>query len=393
MKKLFTSESVTIGHPDKICDQIADAILDEYLRCDENARVAVEVCVSSNLVVILGEVTSTGIVDIEDIARKTIINIGYDRDELEFNGNTCKIIQSINKQSPDIALGVDASLEEKEYSYEHELGAGDQGLMFGYASDETATYMPMAIFLAHQLSKRLEYVRKEDILSYLRPDGKTQVTIEYDDDTPKRVDTIVISCQHEPKVNMTELKSDIISNVIKAVIPENLIDGETKILINPTGKFVIGGPAGDSGLTGRKIILDTYGGYAHHGGGSFSGKDYTKVDRTSSYYARYVSKNIVASGLAHKCEIQVSYAIGVATPVSIDVNTFGTSVISEDKILAIIKKLFDFRPSKMIESLNLKEPIYHNYSAYGHFGREEIDTPWERLDKAESIKEMIQATK
>jgi S-adenosylmethionine synthetase len=262
--------------------------------------------------------------------------------------------------------------------------------MFGYASDETNVYMPIAIFLAHQLSKRLEYVRKKDIMSYLRPDGKTQVTIEYDNDIPKRVDTIVISCQHEPKVNMIELRKDIIANVIKKVIPQSLIDNETTILINPTGKFVIGGPAGDSGLTGRKIIVDTYGGYAHHGGGSFSGKDYTKVDRTASYYARYVSKNIVASGLAHKCEIQVSYAIGVATPVSIDVNTFGTSVISEDKILSIIKKVFDFRPSKMIESLNLKKPIYHNYSAYGHFGREEIDTPWERLDKVKIIKRLIQ---
>jgi S-adenosylmethionine synthetase len=388
MRKLFTSESVTCGHPDKICDQIADAILDEYLKGDENARVACEVCVSSNLVVIVGEITSTITVDIDDIVRKVIIGIGYDNDELGFNGNTCKIIKNINKQSPDIALGVDVSLEEKEH-YTHELGAGDQGLMFGYASDETPSYIPMSIYFAHQLAKKLEFVRKNTILPYLRPDGKTQVTIEYENDIPKRVDTIIISCQHESNIDIKRLKVDIIENVINTIIPNNLIDDKTKILINPTGKFVIGGPAGDSGLTGRKIIVDTYGGYAHHGGGAFSGKDYTKVDRTASYYARYVSKNIVASGIAHKCEIQVSYAIGVSTPVSINVNTFGTSSFPEDKILSIINEVFDFRPSNMIEELNLKKVTYHNYSTYGHFGRDGIDTPWERLDKVQILKNKI----
>jgi S-adenosylmethionine synthetase len=389
MKKLFTSESVTCGHPDKICDQIADTILDEYLKKDENARVACEVCVSSNLVVIVGEITSDATIDIDDVARRVIIDIGYDNDDLGFNGNTCKIIKNINKQSPDIALGVDMSLEEKEHLCAHELGAGDQGLMFGYASDETSSYMPMAIYLAHQLAKRLEFVRRNSILSYLRPDGKTQVTIEYEDGIPKRVDTIIVSTQHNPNIDITMLKKDIINNVIVPVIPKCLIDDKTKILINPTGNFVIGGPVGDSGLTGRKIIVDTYGGYAHHGGGAFSGKDYTKVDRTASYYARYVSKNIVASGLAHKCEIQVSYAIGVAMPISISINTFDTALIPDNKILLIISKVFDFRPSKMIEALNLKRPIYHNYSVYGHFGRDEIDTPWEIIDKVNDIKKTI----
>jgi S-adenosylmethionine synthetase len=388
MKKLFTSESVTCGHPDKVCDQIADAILDAYLSQDENARVACEVCVSKNLVLVVGEITSKVKVNIENIVRKVIINIGYDNDELEFNGHTCKIIENINRQSPDIALGVNVSLETKEHFYEHELGAGDQGLMFGYASDETSPYMPTAIFLAHQLSKRLEHVRKKDILSYLRPDGKTQVTIEYEDDIPTRVDTIIISAQHEPNININKLKHDIVDNVINAVIPKNLIDNETKILINPTGKFVIGGPAGDSGLTGRKIIVDTYGGYAHHGGGSFSGKDYTKVDRTASYYARYVSKNIVAAGLAKKCEIQVAYAIGVANPVSMYINTFNTSTISEKKMIEVINKVFDFKPSSMIKSLNLKKINYQQYASYGHFGREDLNAPWEKLDKIDIIKKM-----
>ncbi|HHT38728.1 MAG TPA: methionine adenosyltransferase [Mollicutes bacterium] len=389
MKKLFTSESVTCGHPDKICDQISDAILDAYLEQDKNARVACEVCVSSNMVIIIGEITSEAEVDIESIARKTIIDIGYDNDDLGFNGYTCQIITNITKQSPDIALGVNVSLEEKKQLLKSELGAGDQGIMFGYACDETATYMPLAIQLAHALAKRLELVRKERILPYLSPDGKTQVTVEYVDGVPTKVKTIVVSAQHNSDISISTIEMDVINNVINKVVPKDLIDDDTNIFVNPTGQFIIGGPVGDSGLTGRKIIVDTYGGYAHHGGGAFSGKDYTKVDRTASYYARYVAKNIVAAGLAKKCEIQVSYAIGVATPVSIFVNTFNTSKVDETEILKIINNLFDFKPSSMIEKLKLKNPIYQQYASYGHFGRDDVQAPWEEMDMVDKIKEIM----
>ena len=389
MKKLFTSESVTCGHPDKMCDQISDAILDAYLKQDENSRVACEVCISSNMVIIIGEITSTAEVDIKSIAKKTIVDIGYDNDDLGFNGHTCQIIVDITKQSPDIAIGVNVSLEEKQQLLKSELGAGDQGIMFGYACDETANYMPLAIELAHALAERLELVRKKHILPYLRPDGKTQVTIEYVNGIPRKVDTIVVSAQHDPDITIDVLERDIITNVVNKVIPKELIDNTTNILINPTGRFIIGGPVGDSGLTGRKIIVDTYGGYAHHGGGAFSGKDYTKVDRTACYYARYVAKNIVASGLAKKCEIQVSYAIGVATPVSIFINTFNTSKIEEAEISKIINNLFDFKPSSMIEKLRLKRPIYKQYASYGHFGREDVEAPWEEMDMVSKIKEII----
>ncbi|MDD4643643.1 MAG: methionine adenosyltransferase [Bacilli bacterium] len=393
MKKLFTSESVTCGHPDKMCDQISDAVLDAYLKGDANSRVACEVCVSKNIVLVVGEITSKATVDIDSVVRQVITEIGYDKDELQFNGHTCEIIKSLSKQSEDIALGVDRALEEKENLSPRELGAGDQGLMFGYACDETSSYMPLAIYLSHELAKRLEYVRKAGILKYLRPDGKTQVTVEYDGDIAKRIDTVVVSCQHDAEIEVDQIKEDIIKHVINEIIPSDLIDEETNILVNPTGKFIIGGPAGDSGLTGRKIIVDTYGGYGHHGGGAFSGKDYTKVDRTASYYARYVAKNIVAAGLASECEIQVAYAIGVANPVSIFINTFDTAVIPESKIIEIIESLFDFRPLAMIESLELKNPIYQSYASYGHFGREDIDTSWERLDKVEQIKKMAETIK
>ena len=389
MEKLFTSESVLCGHPDKVCDQISDAILDAYLSVDENSRVACEVSISKDLVLVMGEITSKGKVDIESIVRKVIVDIGYDSDDLGFNGHTCNVIQNISEQSMDIALGVNKSLEEKKQIYVQELGAGDQGLMFGYACDETPSHMPLAITLAHGLAKRLEEVRKEQIISYLRPDGKTQVTVEYIDGNPKRIDTIVVSCQHNPDIDSKTIREDIIKKVIYHVIPEKYIDNKTRILVNPTGRFIIGGPAGDSGLTGRKIIVDTYGGYAHHGGGAFSGKDYTKVDRTASYYARYVARNIVASKLVNRCEIQVSYAIGVATPVAINVNTFNTAKIPEEKIVRIIEKLFDFKPSSMIAKLDLKRPFYFPCATYGHFGRDELKTPWESLDKVGEIQEMV----
>jgi len=376
---LFTSESVTQGHPDKICDQISDSILDSYLKDDPYSRVACETCVSKNLVLVSGEITSKAKVDIEKVVRKTIIDIGYDNDELGFNGNTIKIIVDISEQSSDIALGVDKSLEKKQNKLVNNLGAGDQGMMFGFASNETENYMPAAIYYAHELARRLEYVRKNKILKYLRPDGKTQVTVEYENDKVKRIDTIIVSSQHNPDIAINMIKDDIIKYVVNKVIPSKLIDSNTKILVNSTGRFVIGGPLSDTGLTGRKIIVDTYGGYARHGGGAFSGKDYTKVDRTAAYYARYVAKNIVANGLASKCEIGVAYAIGVANPVAIYINTFNTNKIPEEKIKEIITNNFDFKPSSIIKKFDMSHIKYSKYSIYGHFGCE--DAPWENVEK------------
>ena len=363
----FTSESVTEGHPDKLCDTISDRILDEYLKQDENSRVAVETFASKNTIVIAGQVTSNGNVDIEKVARDVIKNVGYDNEDTDIDYRTCKVEVNITKQSADIALGVDVG------------GAGDQGIMFGYACDETKNYMPYAIYMAHELAKRLTKVRKENIISYLRPDGKTQVTVEYEDDKTKRIETILISTQHKAEVDIETLKKDIIDKVIKVVVPDEMIDDNTKIYINPTGRFVIGGPLGDTGLTGRKIIVDTYGGYSRHGGGAFSGKDASKVDRSATYMLRHIAKNIVANKLASKCEIEVSYAIGMKEPLSICVNTFGTGRISEDKICDIIKNNFDLTPDGIIKYLDLKKPIYSNTTNYGHFGKDELT--WERIIK------------
>lgn len=387
-KQLFTSESVTRGHPDKICDQISDAILDAMLKQDKDAHVACEVTVAPDLVHVMGEITTTCYVDISEIVRNTIIDIGYDDPKYNFDGHTCNIILSINSQSPDIAMGVNEALEIKENSTDekNEIGAGDQGMMFGFACDETTELMPLPISLAHKLTKRLDFVRKNKILDYLRPDGKAQVTIEYQDGLPKRVDTIVLSTQHEENVSNDRIKADIIEHVIKPSIDKKLIDGQTKMYINPTGRFVIGGPAGDTGLTGRKIIVDTYGGYSRHGGGAFSGKDPTKVDRSGAYMARYIAKNIVGANLAKKCEVQIAYAIGVATPVSVMVDSFGTSNYTNEELSQIVKKVFDLRPAAIISSLNLKNPIYSKLAAYGHMGRVDLDVPWERLDKIEELK-------
>jgi len=388
MRKLFTSESVTEGHPDKIADQISDAVLDAILAQDSKGRVACETIVTTGQVHIFGEISTQCYVDIAHIARETINNIGYNRAKFGFDGNTCGVLISIDEQSPDIAMGVDKALEAKEgQAAEEETGAGDQGMMFGYATNETESYMPMPAYLANKLALQLTKVRKEGVLPYLRPDGKTQVTVEYDDGKPVRVDTIVISSQHAPEVSNEQIRKDIIEKVIAPIVPAEMLDAETKYYINPTGRFVIGGPQGDAGLTGRKIIVDTYGGMARHGGGAFSGKDPSKVDRSAAYAARHVAKNIVAAGLADKCEIQLAYAIGVAHPVSVLVETFGTGKISEDKIAELVRKNFALSPTGIIRELDLLRPIYKQTAAYGHFGRTDVDLPWEHTEKAAALRE------
>ena len=388
MKKvLFTSESVTEGHPDKICDKISDAVLDAILAEDPMSRVACETCVTTGLVMVMGEITTKANVDFQEIVRETVREIGYDRAKYGFDCDSCAVISSIHKQSPDIALGVDKSLEAKNgEADEFDTGAGDQGLMFGFACDETPELMPLPISLAHKLAKRLTDVRKNGTLDYLRPDGKTQVTIEYVDDKPIRVDTIVVSSQHSENVTLEQIRADVIENVIKPIVPADMMDSETKILVNPTGRFVVGGPMGDSGLTGRKIIVDTYGGYSRHGGGAFSGKDPTKVDRSASYAARYIAKNVVASGLASKCEVQIAYAIGVAKPVSVMIETFGTAKVAEEKISEAVGRLIDLRPAAIIKKFDLRRPIYKNTAAYGHMGREDIDVLWEKTDMADALR-------
>lgn len=392
-KRLFTSESVTEGHPDKICDQISDAVLDALLEQDPMSRVACETAITTGLVLVMGEVTTQGYVDIQKIVRDTIRDIGYDKSDYGFDANTCGVIVSLNEQSPDIAMGVDKSLEFKENISADEalaIGAGDQGMMFGYATDETDEYMPYPISLAHKLAKQLTKVRKDGTLPYLRPDGKTQVTVEYDEEgKPIHLNSVVLSTQHDEGASMDRLRKDIMQYVFKEVLPEDMVDDRTKFYINPTGRFVIGGPCGDSGLTGRKIIVDTYGGYARHGGGAFSGKDCTKVDRSASYAARYVAKNIVAAGLAKRCEVQLSYAIGVAEPTSISVDTFQTGKLSDSEIEAIIRKNFDLRPAGIIKMLDLRKPIFKQTASYGHFGRDDLNVSWERTDKADILKEYL----
>ncbi|MCR1935153.1 methionine adenosyltransferase [Clostridium tepidum] len=391
MRKLFTSESVTEGHPDKICDQISDAVLDAILDKDPNGRVACETAVTTGMVMVMGEISTKCYVDIPKLVRETIREIGYDRAKYGFDCDTCSVITSIDEQSVDIAMGVDEALESKKGEMDklEAIGAGDQGMMFGFATNETKEYMPMPIEMSHKLSRRLSEVRKNGTLPYLRPDGKTQVTVEYEDGKPVRIDAIVISTQHGPEVSLEQIEKDIKEHVIKVIVPSELLDENTKYFINPTGRFVIGGPQGDSGLTGRKIIVDTYGGYGRHGGGAFSGKDPTKVDRSAAYAARWVAKNLVAAGVADKLEIQLAYAIGVAKPVSISVDTFGTGKITDEEIVSIVNKVFDLRPGAIIRDLDLKKPIYKQVAAYGHFGRMDIDVPWERLDKVEEIKKYI----
>ena len=394
-RHLFTSESVTEGHPDKMCDQISDAILDALMEQDPMSRVACETCTTTGLVMVMGEITTNAYVDIQKIVRDTVREIGYTRGKYGFDADTCGVITAIDEQSADIALGVDKALEAKENKMSEEeiaaIGAGDQGMMFGYASDETPELMPYPISLAHKLARKLTEVRKDGTLKYLRPDGKTQVTVEYDENgTPKRLDAVVLSTQHDPDVTQEQIHEDIKKYVFDPIIPEGMVDENTKFFINPTGRFVIGGPHGDSGVTGRKIIVDTYGGMARHGGGAFSGKDCTKVDRSASYAARYVAKNIVAAGLAKKCEIQLSYAIGVAHPTSIMVDTFGTGKISDESLVEIIRREFDLRPAGIIQMLDLRRPIYKQTAAYGHFGRDDINLPWERLDRVEELKKYLE---
>ena len=390
-KRFFTSESVTEGHPDKICDRISDSVLDAIIAQDPMARVACETAVTTGLVLVMGEITTTAQVDIPSIARDAIRYIGYDSSEKGFDCNTCAVITSIDRQSPDIAMGVNKALEAKkgEMTDKYDIGAGDQGMVFGYACDETPTLMPLPIYLAQELAKRLTAVRKNGTLPYLRADGKTQVTVEYDDDVPVRVDAIVVSSQHSADTELEQIRKDVIEHVIKPVIPAKYIDENTKIYVNPTGRFVLGGPQGDSGLTGRKIIVDTYGGYACHGGGAFSGKDPTKVDRSAAYMARYVAKNIIAAGAAKKCEVQIAYAIGVARPLSVCVKAFGTGVCGDDRLADIVNEVFDLRPAAIIEQLDLRKPIYKDLSAYGHFGREELGVRWEITDKADEIKSRL----
>ena len=389
-KILFTSESVTEGHPDKICDAISDAILDAYLEQDPMSRVACETMATTGLILISGEITSTASVDVQKIARETVRRIGYDRAKYGFDCDTCAVVSAIHGQSPDIAMGVNKSLEAKEGDNSRfDIGAGDQGLIFGYACDETRELMPLPISLAHKLAKKLTAVRKTGVLPYLRADGKTQVTVEYNDGVATRIDAIVISSQHDAAVELSQIREDLIREVIKPTIDASLMDENTRIYINPTGRFVIGGPNGDTGLTGRKIIVDTYGGYARHGGGAFSGKDPTKVDRSAAYAARYVAKNVVAAGLASKCEVQIAYAIGVAKPISVLVDTFGTATVSEEKISAAVSKVFDLRPAAIIEMLDLRRPIYQPLSAYGHLGREDLNVVWEKTDKAQALKDAV----
>lgn len=391
MKRLFTSESVTEGHPDKMCDQISDAVLDAILSEDPNARVACETCTTTGMVMVMGEITTNCYVDISKVVRETVREIGYDRAKYGFDCDTCSVMVTIDEQSADIAMGVNEALESREGEKDEveAVGAGDQGMMFGFATNETPEFMPLPIAMAHRLSRRLTEVRKNGTLAYLRPDGKTQVTVEYEDNKPKRIEAIVVSTQHGEQVTLEQIQKDIMEYVIKAVVPAELLDDNTKYYINPTGRFVVGGPQGDSGLTGRKIIVDTYGGYGRHGGGAFSGKDPTKVDRSAAYAARWVAKNLVAAGVADKLEIQLAYAIGVAKPVSIEIETFGTGKVDEEKLVSIVQKVFDLRPGAIIRDLDLRRPIYKQTAAYGHFGRTDLNLPWEQLDKVEEIKKLV----
>ncbi|MBQ7844528.1 MAG: methionine adenosyltransferase [Clostridia bacterium] len=388
MRKLFTSESVTEGHPDKMCDQISDAVLDAILAQDPMARVACETCTTTGMVMVMGEITTTAKVDVPEIVREVVLDIGYNSSDMCFDGNSCAVMTAIHAQSPDIAMGVDAALETRSEAA-NETGAGDQGMMFGYACNETPEMMPMPIALAHRLTLRLAKIRKDGLLTYLRPDAKSQVTVVYEDDKPVAVDTVVISTQHDPDVTQEQIAKDMMEYVIKPEISAELLSDETKYFINPTGRFVLGGPAGDTGLTGRKIIVDTYGGYAPHGGGAFSGKDPTKVDRSAAYAARHVAKNIVAAGLASKCEIQLAYAIGVAKPVSLLVDTKGTGVVADDVLSAAVEKVFDLRPNAIINRLNLRQPIYRQTAAYGHFGRTDVELPWEKTDFVDALKAAV----